>query len=248
MSAPLSLLRRARTRAAAAVLLSAALFGGSVAVSAGSSPAVAATRPNRAATAVNFALSALGTPYKWGGNGPGGFDCSGLTAAAYHAAGIEIPRTSRAQFAALPHVPQAKGRVGDLAFWAKDPKDPTTIYHVAMYIGGGMVVSAPQTGQVVQVKPLQLRNLLPVFVRPAGLSAPAVIPVERGSRGDDVRSVQRRLRANGFPVPVTGVYDAATYRAIARIRVAAGRVPNHGTVGTHTWQYLVRHGARTASR
>ncbi|MGH8987751.1 MAG: NlpC/P60 family protein, partial [Acidimicrobiales bacterium] len=59
-----------------------------------------------AAVAISYALDQIGTPYAWGGETPGvGFDCSGLTQAAYAAAGVSIPRTSTAQWTTLPHVP-----------------------------------------------------------------------------------------------------------------------------------------------
>ena len=106
----------------------------------------------------------LGLPYAWGGggtNGPGpgldpdagviGFDCSGLTQYAYAQAGISIPRNSRAQYAALPKVASNALRAGDLVFWANDPSDPDTIRHVAIYLGDGKVVQAPQSGDVVKV-------------------------------------------------------------------------------------------------
>ena len=106
----------------------------------------------------------LGLRYAWGGggtNGPGpgldpdegviGFDCSGLTQYAYAQAGISIPRNSRAQYAALPKVASNALRAGDLVFWANDPSDPDTIRHVAIYLGNGKVVQAPQSGDVVKV-------------------------------------------------------------------------------------------------
>jgi peptidoglycan DL-endopeptidase RipA len=114
--------------------------------------------------AIDAALRYLGTPYSWGGggkNGPSegwaqgagivGFDCSGLTQYAYAQAGISIPRNSRAQYAALPKVAASDLQPGDLVFWATNPSNPSTIYHVALYMGGGKVVQAPQTGDVVKV-------------------------------------------------------------------------------------------------
>jgi cell wall-associated NlpC family hydrolase len=109
-------------------------------------------------------MSQLGVRYSWGGggtNGPGygidldvnvyGFDCSGLTQYAYAQAGISIPRNSRSQFSDLPKVAKADLQPGDLVFWANDPSDPSTIHHVAIYLGGKKVIQAPESGDVVKV-------------------------------------------------------------------------------------------------
>ncbi len=121
-----------------------------------------------AATAIDAAMRHLGLSYAWGGggtSGPGwgwgiddgvwGFDCSGLTQYAYAQAGIAIPRNSRAQYGALPKVGSNDLRAGDLVFWATDPGDPQTIHHVAIYLGDGRIVEAPQSGDVVKVSPMR---------------------------------------------------------------------------------------------
>ena len=121
-----------------------------------------------AQTAIDAAMGHLGVPYAWGGGGsygpgPGqdpdlgiiGFDCSGLTQYAYHQAGIKIPRNSRAQYAALPKVDSDDLRPGDLVFWATTPSNPSTIYHVAIYLGGGKMVEAPESGSVVKVSSMR---------------------------------------------------------------------------------------------
>jgi cell wall-associated NlpC family hydrolase len=103
--------------------------------------------------AVAVALAQLGSPYEWGAEGPDTFDCSGLTSFAYQAAGVTIPRVSRAQFAAYGRVrPVARTALvpGDLVFFATNPGDPGTIHHVGMYIGRGLMVEAPHTGAVVR--------------------------------------------------------------------------------------------------
>ena len=104
-----------------------------------------------ARAAVRWALAQLGDPYRWGATGPETFDCSGLTSAAYRAAGVSIPRVSRAQWGAGPHVAVANLLPGDLVFYADNPGDPATIHHVGMYIGNGLMVHAPHTGDVVRV-------------------------------------------------------------------------------------------------
>jgi len=129
--------------------------------------------PNASAAqaAIDAAMAYLGTPYAWGGGGtrgpgPGqapdlgiiGFDCSGLTQYAYAEAGISIPRNSRAQYAALPKVSSNDLRAGDLVFWATDASNPSTIYHVAIYLGNGQVVQAPESGDVVKVSSMWWRG------------------------------------------------------------------------------------------
>jgi cell wall-associated NlpC family hydrolase len=104
-----------------------------------------------ARAAVRWALAQLGDPYQWGATGPDTFDCSGLTSSAYRAAGVSIPRVSRAQWGAGPHVELANLLPGDLVFFADNPMDPATIHHVGMYIGNGLMVHAPHTGDVVRV-------------------------------------------------------------------------------------------------
>jgi cell wall-associated NlpC family hydrolase len=105
-----------------------------------------------AMTAINYACGQRGLPYVWGGNGPlngdSGFDCSGLTKAAYDAAGISLPRTAHAQYQAGPPVPEGQALLpGDLVYYGT----PSEIRHVGIYIGGGKMVNAPDFGQPVQV-------------------------------------------------------------------------------------------------
>ena len=96
-----------------------------------------------ARAAVRWALAQLGDPYRWGATGPDMFDCSGLTSSAYRAAGVSIPRVSRAQWGAGLHVAVANLLPGDLVFYADNPRDPATIHHVGMYIGNGLMVHCP---------------------------------------------------------------------------------------------------------
>lgn len=92
-----------------------------------------------ATTAVNFALAQVGDAYAWGGNGPNAWDCSGLTSAAYKAAGISIPRTSYSQFTVGTPVTLANLRPGDLVFYYSG------ISHVGIYLGNGRMVHAANT-------------------------------------------------------------------------------------------------------
>jgi cell wall-associated NlpC family hydrolase len=116
--------------------------------------------------AVDFALSQVGKPYIWGATGPYGYDCSGLALAAWRAAGVYLPRTAAAQYYAGVHIPLSEVEPGDLIFWASDPYDPATIYHVAISLGGDRTVQATQTGQNVQVIDLWGQDLVPVATRP----------------------------------------------------------------------------------
>jgi peptidoglycan DL-endopeptidase CwlO len=102
--------------------------------------------------AVAAAQTQLGVPYVWGGESPGvGFDCSGLVQWAWRQAGVDLPRTSGEQFDATTPVSIADLEPGDLLFYGPDGSD-----HVAMYVGGGMMIEAPETGQVVHITPLRL--------------------------------------------------------------------------------------------
>jgi len=102
----------------------------------------------QAGKAIAFAYSQLGCPYVYGGTGPChmGFDCSGLVQAAWAAAGVQIPRDTYGQWAALPHVPLSSMEPGDLLIYNGDG-------HVAMYVGGGYIIDAPQTGMNVEKIP-----------------------------------------------------------------------------------------------
>jgi hypothetical protein len=100
--------------------------------------------------AMEWAMAQLGKPYQWGGTGPNSFDCSGLVMKAWQAAGVTIPRIAADQYQFGTHVSMDGLHMGDLVFWASNPADPSTIEHVAMYIGGDHMVNAPYTGQVVR--------------------------------------------------------------------------------------------------
>ena len=105
------------------------------------------TTSTQGGKAVAFAYAQLGKPYQWGATGPGSYDCSGLALAAWAAAGVSIPRTTYAQWAALPHISTSALEPGDLLYF-------DGIGHVAIYVGGGYIIDAPQTGMDVQKIPL----------------------------------------------------------------------------------------------
>lgn len=89
----------------------------------------------------------LGKPYQWGGTGPDSYDCSGLVYSLYGKLGISLPRVASSQAGAGTHITKDKLAYGDLVFFARDGKN---INHVGIYIGDGMMVHSPQTGDVVK--------------------------------------------------------------------------------------------------
>jgi cell wall-associated NlpC family hydrolase len=103
------------------------------------------------ADALAYAAGALGTPYKWGGSGPGGFDCSGLVQAAYGTGGVSLPRVAQDQFDAGPALGAATTVApGDLVFFGGSAQ---TISHVGIYVADGVMIDAPHTGAVVREEP-----------------------------------------------------------------------------------------------
>ena len=101
--------------------------------------------------ALQAAESRRGLPYAWGAAGPTAFDCSGLVQWAFAQAGISMPRVAADQALAGPAVPVSQLQPGDLLFYHTDPTDPGYISHVAIYLGNGWMVQAPQPGMDVQV-------------------------------------------------------------------------------------------------
>ncbi|MFD9521651.1 C40 family peptidase [Streptomyces sp. NPDC059979] len=104
--------------------------------------------------ALTYAAAQIGKPYVWGAEGPGSFDCSGLTSQAWAHAGRAIPRTSQEQWAQLPKVPLEQLRPGDLVVYF--PKAT----HVGLYVGDGKVIQAPRPGAKVKVSPIAANPLL----------------------------------------------------------------------------------------
>jgi cell wall-associated NlpC family hydrolase len=99
-------------------------------------------------TAIRFACAQLGEPYQWGAAGPGSWDCSGLTMRAWQAAGISLPHSSRMQTGYGTRVSASSLRAGDLVFFG------SPVHHVGIYAGGGLMIHAPHTGDVVRIAPL----------------------------------------------------------------------------------------------
>ena len=142
--------------------------------------------------ALAWAFAELGKPYVWGATGPNSFDCSGLTQFVWQKAGVSIPRVAADQDAWTIPVPLSQLLPGDLVFFGK-----TDIHHVGIYIGDGLMINAPHTGDVVRVSSIWWSDL-------AGFG---------------------RVHAAGVPVPshqVPTIGDPATAVVVAK----AGPVPS----------------------
>ncbi len=110
-----------------------------------------------AGVAIAAAQSQLGVPYKFAQSSPGvAFDCSGLTKYAWGKAGVSLPHQSARQYAVIPHVPKDQAQPGDLIFYH------SPIGHVAIYIGGGQLIHAPASGDVVKVAPVNWSKVVGV--------------------------------------------------------------------------------------
>ena len=114
-----------------------------------------------AAAAIEFARAEIGKPYVYGASGPDAYDCSGLTMAAWGAAGVSLPHYSGAQYSRLPKVPLDAMQPGDLVFWGSGGSR-----HVGLYVGNGLMIHAPHTGDVVRIAA--------VYGRPVGAARPGV--------------------------------------------------------------------------
>lgn len=115
-------------------------------------PVLAAGASGRGAIAVRFAQSQLGKPYLWGADGPGSYDCSGLTLRAWGAAGVSLPHSSRMQYGSSPKVSRSQLRPGDLVFFY------SPISHVGIFVGGNTTIGAPQSGDVVKYQSISTMN------------------------------------------------------------------------------------------
>ncbi|MGW2239427.1 NlpC/P60 family protein [Streptomyces sp. NPDC001759] len=117
----------------------------------------------KAAKAIAFARAQIGKPYVWGATGPGSYDCSGLTQAAWKAAGVTLPRTTYDQVNAGTTVSLTDAQPGDLVFFYDD------ISHVGIYIGNGMMIHAPKPGAYVREESIYYggESIIHSVVRPA---------------------------------------------------------------------------------
>ncbi len=118
-----------------------------------------------AAAAIAFAEAQIGEPYSYGAAGPSSWDCSGLTSAAWAAGGRSLPHYSVAQYTQSTTISAAQLVPGDLVFWGSS-SSPSSIYHVALYVGGGQVIHAPRTGRNVTRESMYSWRAPQFFARP----------------------------------------------------------------------------------
>ncbi|WP_432900099.1 NlpC/P60 family protein [Micromonospora matsumotoense] len=105
-----------------------------------------------AGAAVRYAYGAIGKPYVWGAEGPHGYDCSGLTLAAWRSAGKRLPHNAAMQWNATSRVSRGELRPGDLVFYSG-------LGHVALYVGGGQVIDAPSAGRNVLKRKMNMMSI-----------------------------------------------------------------------------------------
>lgn len=106
-----------------------------------------------AGVAVRYAYGALGKPYRWGGDGGAGYDCSGLTSAAWRAAGKSLPHSTRRQWKVVAHINRRDLRPGDLVFYRR-------LGHVALYVGDGQIIDAPTAGRNVVKRDMHIMPIV----------------------------------------------------------------------------------------
>jgi cell wall-associated NlpC family hydrolase len=141
-------------------------------------PAGGALTAAQLATALRAAESRRGLPYVWGAAGPSSFDCSGLVEWSFAQAGISMPRVAADQARTGLSVPVTRLQAGDLLFYHTDPTDPGYISHVAIYLGNGWMIQAPQPGMDVEIVPArfgsQFAGAVRVYPRIAAGLAPGL--------------------------------------------------------------------------
>jgi cell wall-associated NlpC family hydrolase len=119
-------------------------------------PAQSVSAPNiagSAGAAVRFAYGVIGKPYVYAAAGPNGYDCSGLTMAAWNAAGKSLPHNAAMQWDMVSHISASQLQAGDLVFYSG-------LGHVGIYVGGGQVIHAPQPGEYVKLSSV---NMMPPY-------------------------------------------------------------------------------------
>lgn len=111
----------------------------------GSIPSVS----GQAGVAVRYAYGAIGKPYVWAAEGPNGYDCSGLTLAAWRAAGKSLPHNAAMQWNVVAHISRGSLQPGDLVFYSG-------LGHVGLYVGSGKIIHAPTFGETVKLSSVDI--------------------------------------------------------------------------------------------
>lgn len=111
--------------------------------------------------AARVALDQVGTPYRYGGSTPSGFDCSGLVHYSYRQVGKSLPRTTAGLWAELAPVDRRNMQTGDLLFFSIEGK----MSHVGLYLGNGKFVHAPSSGRTVEIERLDSAFYRSAFLR-----------------------------------------------------------------------------------
>lgn len=152
---------------------------GALASSAGTSASGTGLTGGEIDAFLKAAISRRGMPYIWGAAGPASFDCSGLVQWSFAQAGVVMPRVAADQARTGPAVPVSQLQPGDLLFYHTDPTAPDYISHVAIFLGNGWMIQAPEPGENVQIVPLTLGSEFAGAVRvsPAIAASVAASPV-----------------------------------------------------------------------
>jgi cell wall-associated NlpC family hydrolase len=156
--------------------------------------------PQAVSVAIKYALAQVGKPYVWGATGPDSYDCSGLVQRSYAMAGVALPRTSRQQARVGKAVDLPDLLPGDLLFWAYNPADRATVHHVALYLGDGKIVQAPQPGEFVEVTTMWLSGYAGAVRVATGPATAALPPVPVGVPGTGITPVGDAM-PDGSPPP-----------------------------------------------
>jgi peptidoglycan DL-endopeptidase CwlO len=123
-------------------------------------PCPAAYEPTRGYKVAAFACQQAGKPYVWAADGPGSYDCSGLSLAAWKQVGVYLPHQSRAQRASIPYVSRANLRLGDIVFYYNP------IHHLGIYVGDNKIMHAPSAGDNVRMADMDQAGPIHSYGRP----------------------------------------------------------------------------------
>lgn len=206
------------------------IFGGGDAPSGGGGGSYKASNTNNGANAaqvIKFAEQQLGDPYVWGGTGPNGWDCSGLTQWAYGKAGVKIPRVAADQQKQGKPIPTDRVQPGDLLF------NGNPAHHVVMAVGGGKIIEAPRTGLNVRIRsfsPGEFTDARRILGAIGDMSS-----LTNGGSGQNVNTLNQQQSTVGGDIG--GVYGGvseleAIMGALSGGTVSPGALPLSASSGT----------------